>query len=140
MRSAITISIWLTLAVSCAAETIIVDDNGPADFTTIHAAINDANNGDTIEILPGTYTGEGNRNINFLGKAITVRSTDPNDPNIVGATIIDCNNSSLSFYFHNGEDAKSVLDGLTIIGGQIDCSKTWATDQEPGSPTIKNCT
>ncbi|GAI61123.1 unnamed protein product, partial [marine sediment metagenome] len=30
-------------------------------------------------------------NINFLGKAITVRSTDPNDPNVVAATIIDGN-------------------------------------------------
>jgi hypothetical protein len=29
-----------------------------------------------------------NRDIDFLGKAIIVRSTDPNDPNIVAATVM----------------------------------------------------
>ena len=70
------------------ARIITVDDDGPADFSNIQAAIDDANDGDTVEIQPGTYTGPGNGDINFKGKAITVRSTGPNDPNIVAATVI----------------------------------------------------
>jgi len=34
------------------ARTITVDDDAPADFNNIQAAIDDANNGDTVEIQP----------------------------------------------------------------------------------------
>ena len=56
-------SICLFLTLPCAARIITVDDDGPADFNNIQAAINDANDGDTIIISDGIYTGEGNRNI-----------------------------------------------------------------------------
>ena len=118
---------------------ISVDDDGPADFNTIQAAIDSANDSDVVILRPGTYTGHGNRDIDFLGKAITVRSTDPNDPNIVAATIIDCNASSgdphRGFIFQNGESHDSVLDGLTITrayGGGVHCTSA--------SPAIRNCT
>lgn len=38
------------------ARIITVDDDGPADFNSIQAAIDDANDGDTVEIQPGRYT------------------------------------------------------------------------------------
>jgi len=92
-------------------------------YPSIQAAIDDSNDGDTIIIMPGLYTGVGNRNLNFNGKAITVRGLDPNDSNVVEATIIDCNGSSdenhRGFYFHNGEDLNSVICGLTIVNGYI---------------------
>ncbi|MBL7152863.1 MAG: hypothetical protein ISS79_04045 [Phycisphaerae bacterium] len=124
-------------------DTIYVDDDGPADFNNIQAAISDANDGDTVLVADGTHTGPGNRDIDFLGKAITVRSSNPEDPCIVAATIIDCNGSQedqhRGFYFQNGEDANSVISGLTITngfygawGGGIFC---WSA-----SPTIANCT
>jgi len=121
----------------------------PAEYPTIQDAINDCNDGDTVIIDPNTYTGPGNRDIDFLGKAITVRSTDPNDPNIVAATIIDCNGTETEphrgFRFWQGEDANSVVAGLTIIngyaplmpghrtpiGGAIYCVNS--------SPTIRQC-
>ena len=34
------------------ARTITVDDDGPADFNNIQAAIDVASNGDTVELLP----------------------------------------------------------------------------------------
>jgi hypothetical protein len=98
-----------------------VDRYVPSQYPTIQAAINASANGDTVFVAPGTYTGDGNRDIDFLGKAITVRSIDPNDPNVVAATIIDCNGTETQwhrgFYFHNGEDANSVVAGLTITNG-----------------------
>ncbi|MCK5271245.1 MAG: hypothetical protein KAJ52_01665, partial [Sedimentisphaerales bacterium] len=54
-------------------------------YSTIQAAIDDADACDVIIVEPGTYL----ENIDFLGKAITVRSTDPCDPCVVAATIID---------------------------------------------------
>ncbi|MHC4642230.1 MAG: hypothetical protein ACYS32_11340, partial [Planctomycetota bacterium] len=70
----VTSIVLMAFASPVAAKVIYVDANAHADFNNIQAAINDANNGDIVEIQPGTYRGIGNRDIDFLGKAITVRS------------------------------------------------------------------
>jgi hypothetical protein len=64
-------------------------------------------------VQPGRYL----ENVDFLGKAITVRSTEPNDAAIVAGTIIDANNAGSTVTFANGEGSGSVLRGLTITGG-----------------------
>jgi hypothetical protein len=108
----------LTLVSITHARTIYVDVNAPADFNTIQAAIDDANTGDIIVIRPGTYTGPGNRDLAIYGRSIVVRSVDPNEPNIVGATVIDCQGTAAES--HRGftlNTPGSVLEGLTIING-----------------------
>ena len=51
-------SVFLLAMVSTAAgQTITVDDNGPADFSCVHYAIDDANDG-TIIFVHGTCTGK----------------------------------------------------------------------------------
>jgi parallel beta-helix repeat protein len=82
-------------------------------FPTIQAAIDAAENGDVIVIEPGIYR----ENINFRGKAITLRSTAPDDPEVVAATIIDGGNNGPVVTFRNGETRESVLSGFTAIGG-----------------------
>lgn len=145
MKFLIIVSISLLFAIPCGARIITVDDDGPADFNNIQAAIDDSNDGDIIEVNVGTYTGDGNRDIDFLGKAITVRSTEPNDPNTVAATIIDCNgnwsDNHRGFIFDSNENYDSVLLGITITngffgfieeeGGAIYCNGS--------SPTISKC-
>lgn len=137
MRTLVTILASVAAVAVCPARIITVDDDGPADFDNIQAAIDDANDGDTVLVADGTYTGPGNRDIHFLGKAIAVRSTDPNDPGVVPATVIDCQYAGRGFIFDSGEEPNSVLDGFTIThgrsseGGAIHCYKS--------SPTITNC-
>jgi pectin methylesterase-like acyl-CoA thioesterase len=119
-------SLVLFIPTTACGKNIYVDDDGPADFDNIQAAIDDSNDGDIIIVQPGTYTGAGNRDILFYAKAITVRSIDPNDPNIVTATIINCNGTEeephQGFLFNSGEEADSVLAGLTITNGYANVS------------------
>ncbi|MEW5803170.1 MAG: right-handed parallel beta-helix repeat-containing protein, partial [bacterium] len=103
---------------------------------SIQAAIEAADNGDEIIIHQGVYR----EKINFIGKALTVKSTDPDDPVVVAGTIIDgadlpMPGSIVTFMTNEGGD--SILNGITIrngnfvFGGGIYCSS---------SPTIINCT
>ncbi len=89
----------------------------PGDHPTIQAAIEAARDGDVIVVEPGTYR----ENIDFMGKAITLRSTAPDDPEVVAATIIDGGNNGSVVTFRTGETGEAVLSGFTITGG----SGTW---------------
>jgi hypothetical protein len=90
----------------------------PQDFATIQEAIDYARSGEIVEVGPGTYSGDGNRDIDFRGKAITLRSSAG-----AGSTIIDCTGSGSEghrgFYFHGGEGSGSVLRGFTIVGASV---------------------
>jgi len=129
------------LSVCSNAAIYIVDPNGFADFSDIQSAINSASDHDTIIVNPGIYTGPNNRDIEFHGLDITVRSTDPNDLNVVEATIIDCNGSEFEphrgFSFNNNEDGNSILNGLTITNGYASFGGGILTDGT--SPKILNC-
>jgi hypothetical protein len=90
----------------------------PSQYSTIQSAIDNALDGDNVVVSPGTYL----ENIDFKGKAVTVRSTDPNDPNVVAATTINGSNPpdpnfGSAVLFKSGEDNNSVLAGFTITGG-----------------------
>jgi subtilisin family serine protease len=105
----------------------------PSVYPTIQAAIDDAWNGDTIWVADGTYSGEGNIEIDFGGRAITVRSE--NGPQ---SCVIDCRGKGRAFCFQQGEGKDSVLDGFTITdGGGVDYGG--AIRCIASSPTIRNC-
>lgn len=106
----ITISILIgTLTVS--QGTII---NVPGDYSTIQAAINAANNTDTIIVSDGTYS----ESIDFLGKAIVVASNFILDKDIIhiDSTIINPGGTATGVNISSGEDSTSKLIGFTITG------------------------
>lgn len=112
----------------------------PGDFAKIQAAINAADTGDEIVVAVGTYAIKST--IDFLGKAVTLRSTsgNPND------TVLDGQNQ----VYHviqcvSGEGIDTVLSGFTITGGNANGSPD--ADRYGGGmynyqsgPTITNCT
>ncbi len=109
----------------------------PDERPTIQEAINVSWDSGTVWVADGAYTGNGNRDIDFLGRAITVRSE--NGPEYC---IIDCGATKLDkhrgFYFHRGEGDDSVLDGLTIINGYINNGGGILCNNN-SSPLIVNC-
>jgi hypothetical protein len=129
----------MLLLVSMAAPSFATNRLVPSQYATIQNAIDNCNTGDIVILDPNTYTGPGNRDIDFKGLAITVRSVNPNDPCIVAATIIDCNGTGRGFIFYNGENQNSVLAGLTITNAYIDASGGGIYCGYNSSPTIINC-
>jgi hypothetical protein len=117
----------------------------PGQVPTIKAGIGAAQEGDTVMVSAGTHTGSGNRDVDFGGKAIVVRS-------MKGAilTTIDCKGDQMiphrGFHAHQGEGPNTIIQGFTIING-------YAPFDGPGgeavgggilcengsSPTIQDC-
>lgn len=87
---------------------------GSADATTIvvnpgesiQDAIDGASPGDVIEVRPGTYV----EDITFDGKAVTVVGTGPD-------TVLQGTGAGPVVRFESGETSASVLDSMTITGG-----------------------
>lgn len=70
MKAILCLILVLVIAGFSSAATIHV----PGDQPTIQAGINAASDGDTVLVADGTYTGKGNKDLDFNGKAITVKS------------------------------------------------------------------
>jgi parallel beta-helix repeat protein len=85
----------------------------PQDHVSIQDAIEVATDGDVIVVSPGTYR----ENIDFWGKDISLQSTNPEDPEIVAATIIDGGSNGSVVTFRSGETVRARLAGFTITNG-----------------------
>ncbi|UCC21671.1 MAG: right-handed parallel beta-helix repeat-containing protein, partial [Planctomycetota bacterium] len=99
-------------------------------YDYIQDAIDAATDGDEIVAEEGIYY----ESIDFKGKEVTVRSSKPDDPNVVAATVISSDGNEIAVTFANGEGPEAILAGFSIIGGPagIRC--------EGASPTILHCT
>jgi hypothetical protein len=116
MKPFVSVIILLTISVVIAnlayGTTWYITPDGTGDAPTIQAGIDSAAVGDTVLLVDGTFTGVGNRSVDFMGKAITVTSVNGRD-----VTIIDCEELDRGFLFENGEGPSSVLSGVTIQNG-----------------------
>lgn len=127
VRIAILCLVSILLALTSQAQQII---QVPGNAVTVQAAINMANDGDTVNISPGTYEG----NIDFGGKSITVQGGGP-------GVILRGEANGPVVTFKSGETRGAVLQNVTVTGG--------FAVTEPGaggifisgsSPTIQNNT
>lgn len=133
----IAFSLALLAGPAAEATTYLVNPDGTGDFPTIQAAIDASVDGDVIELSDGTFQGDGNRDVSYLGKAVTVRSQSGSPETCV----IDCGGDSLqdhqAFSFTSGEDAGSVLQAATITnGGNTDSAVLFANG---GAPKVIDC-
>lgn len=115
----------------------------PDDSATIQAGINGAVNGDTVLVATGIYTGDGNRDLDFDGRLITVISEYGPD-----STIINCQaspaNRHRAFIFQNGEDTFAIVKGFTISSGVAPLTNDGGYGGggvycDNSSPTFRNC-
>ena len=128
--------------------TLLVRKDGelsvPLLYPTIQFAIDMADTGDVVVVEDGVYSGIGNRDIDFGGKAITVRSE--NGPE---NCIIDCENLGRGFIFQSNEGPESVVKGITVRHGQALAADEYITNRNEydggaifineSSPSFINC-
>jgi parallel beta-helix repeat protein/predicted outer membrane repeat protein len=105
-------------------------------YDSIQISIDDANDGDQIEVGPGTHY----EPINFNGKAVRLYSSG-------GAEVTTFHGTG---HYHvvqcvNGEDANTILEGFTITGGDAngsypDSGGGGMLNYNNSSPTVTNCT
>ncbi len=113
--------------------------NVPADHATIQAAIDAATANDTIIVSDGTYSGLGNRDLDFGAKNLYLTSL--NGPQV---TVIDCGGSAvehhIGFNFHSGEDTTGHIQGFTIKNACAGLAgDSAAVICRGASPVIDNC-
>jgi len=107
--------LWLSLVAAgqAGATTRVVRPDGLGDYPDIQSAIQASVNGDIVLLAPGTFTGPGNRDLDYHGKAITVRSSS-DDPQ---ACIIDCQRLGRGLVMSENEGPQSILRGVTLANG-----------------------
>ena len=112
------------------------DGSESAPYGSIQHAIDAGLDGDAVIAHDGTYSGAGNRDIDFGGKELMLRSE--HGPS---RTVIDVNGTETephrAFDFTGGSGAAAVVDGFTVSSGYAD-SGAGAIIAD-GSPTFKTC-
>ena len=123
MKRTIILSIVVLLAMVSLtqAETRLV----PSQYPTIQTAVDDCNEGDTVVVADGIYTGDGNENsggIDLLGKAITIRSENGPESCIINGS----EGRWTGFVLRDIDNADVILEGFTIrdFGLGIFCERS----------------
>jgi len=107
----------------------------PDDYPTIQEAIDSACDGATIIVGEGTYY----ENIIIEGKSLTIISTEPNDPNVVAATVIDGNQEGSVVQFYDCvEDI--IFSGFTLVNGNGNSNYGGGIYCSFSNPIVTNCT
>ena len=109
-KASTTIILLIQLVISSItlANVWTVDLNGSGDYSDIQSALGSASNGDTIIVNEGVYRGDTNTNLNFQGKAITLKSSKGSSK-----TIIDCFSPP---DIYGQETMSSTVFGALVIG------------------------
>lgn len=109
--------------VGCAPDSIlIVCADGAGPYPTIQSAIDASTSGDVVLLTTGTYRGAGNRDLDFRGRAITLRS----EASLPESCRIECEGLTYPDYVsHRGirmdgiDDGEGRVEGITIRGGAV---------------------
>ncbi len=100
----------------------------------IQEVLNVVPEGTTLLLTDGTYKGLSNREVDFLGKVVSVRSLS-GDPQ---AVVVDCENAGRGFTFKHGESPETHLKDLTIRNGYKAQNGGGISCYFEARPTIRN--
>lgn len=106
----------MSMQLSSAASALVV----PTQFPSIQAAINAASSGNTIKVLPGTYTEQVSINKNLILTGSGAKSTIIKAPSALRTGVL-----GIPFIVELQNGAKVIMKGFTISGvSGTDCGTT----------------
>jgi predicted outer membrane repeat protein len=123
VRACFTAFLLLCLVIpagEAAARTYYLQADGGGDFPDLASALSHAISSDVIELEDGIYGGPGNRNLDFHGRAITIRSRSGNPAGCILDADGSASNPGRLFHFNSGEGVGTRLQQLTLRGGWVD--------------------
>jgi parallel beta-helix repeat protein len=110
---------------------ITVDDDGVADFNTIQAAVEDANDGDSILVEAGTY-GE----CLYISKDINLEAALPGEAEIVCAEandwLVTCDGCSFGIYGFLINASEPNQGGVKVVSGNATIKNNTITESVKG--------
>jgi len=104
------------LVSSAQATVFTLNPDGTGDFADIQTAIYSCEDGDTIQLTDGVFSGAGNMNIDFLGRDITLCSVSGN-PEACILDIMGIHGNGITeqgLLFQNGETSAMQIKDITI--------------------------
>ncbi|MFH1278493.1 MAG: right-handed parallel beta-helix repeat-containing protein [Candidatus Eisenbacteria bacterium] len=141
MRLAALLFVIPLIFTTATARTWYINPDGTGDAPTIQAGIDSAVAGDIIELADGTFRGDGNRDLDYGGRSVTVRSQS----GTAEMCVIDPEGTDTqphrAFEFRSGETTDAVLSGVRITGGWWDIAPYGGgiLINYESSPTIREC-
>lgn len=138
MKKLFVLSVILILSVPLRATTIIVDQNGGGQFTTIQPAIQAASSGDTVKVWPGIYTEQVT-----LNKDITLMGSGHEDTIIRGNSnpMILMSSGRLQWFQITSLGGNGInLSGGTVKNCVIIGSSSHGINVTAGASQVINCT
>lgn len=112
-RILIAAAAFMLPTLTCPADVLTVDDDGPADFDNLQAAVDAAADGDEIRVSPGTYTSDHlGQVVDMKGKAVRLVSTAG-----AASTFIDGRGEHRGIICFDKEGPGTVIEGFTIRNG-----------------------
>jgi hypothetical protein len=124
--------------VSTAGNDATGNGTAAAPYATIQKGISVANNGQSVVVLAGTYSGAGNRDLQLLGKQIRLASAAG-----AGSTVIDLGgNRALTAAATETRD--TLVQGFTFKNGFVSSGADWSGDgivavKNSASLTLQDC-
>lgn len=118
---------------------LVADCTGRRGAPSIQTAIDNAQPGDIIAVLPSSECQGGAyfENLRIPAKSITVQSLHPENPRQIAATVVHGGRRDSTIVFEPGVPPSTSLVGLTITGGlAANGGGILAMDS---SPTVRSC-
>lgn len=114
---------------------LLVNPDGSGLYPTIQDAMIAAQDGDEIHLAEGTFSGEGNRDVSFLGKEVTVKAAP--DAFVIIETYDPGRSTHAAFILTNGEGSGARIQKLHFQGGYTE--DTGLLNIREASPVISDC-
>ncbi|MDP6986747.1 MAG: right-handed parallel beta-helix repeat-containing protein [Phycisphaerales bacterium] len=129
IRLAAALPAMLLLSTSIPAAILTVDQGGGGDYVDIQSAVYAAADGDTVHVMPGTYTATGTAVVWISDQIVTIEGVGD-----VASIIIDGEDARYGFHVDSSDQFGTTIRNMTITRGLDSGVRAYFSN-----PSIESC-